>query len=112
MDCQQCGAAIKTVPAGVSKSSGKAYDSFQVCSNRGCGWRPPRTATPAPRPAALVTPPPGVHNGDTRDKAMLMAYAKDLVVAEMQRGDQFEGNSVERAITYFHRLVAAMYDRA
>jgi hypothetical protein len=32
----------KVVPAGVSKKTGKAYDSFRACSVSGCDQRPPR----------------------------------------------------------------------
>jgi hypothetical protein len=32
----------KTVPAGVSKKTGKAYESFRACSTPGCDQRPPR----------------------------------------------------------------------
>ncbi len=34
----------KTVPAGVSKKSGKSYDSFQACSEMGCNEKPRRAA--------------------------------------------------------------------
>lgn len=32
----------KTVPAGVSKKTGKPYSAFQACSTQGCDQRPPR----------------------------------------------------------------------
>ncbi len=32
----------KVVPAGVSKKTGNAYDSFRACSVQGCDQRPPR----------------------------------------------------------------------
>ena len=32
----------KVVPAGISKKSGKSYDSFRACSVAGCDQRPPR----------------------------------------------------------------------
>jgi hypothetical protein len=34
----------KTVPAGVSKKSGKPYESFQACSEMGCNEKPRRAA--------------------------------------------------------------------
>jgi hypothetical protein len=34
----------KTVPAGVSKKTGKPYDAFQACSEMGCNERPRRAA--------------------------------------------------------------------
>ncbi len=32
----------KTVPAGISKRTGNAYQAFQACSTDGCDQRPPR----------------------------------------------------------------------
>lgn len=40
--CPECGQPIKTVPAGVSKKTGKPYAAFDTCSNRECGWKPPK----------------------------------------------------------------------
>jgi hypothetical protein len=50
--CPVCGAPIKTVPAGFSQKTGRNYPAFQVCSNYGCGWKPPKAEMPqnAPRP--------------------------------------------------------------
>lgn len=50
MNCPECQSPIKTVPAGVSKKTGKPYDSFQCCSNRECGWKPAKKANPSPSP--------------------------------------------------------------
>ena len=38
--CKKCGSDFKTIPAGVSKNTGKAYNAFQVCSKQGCDGRP------------------------------------------------------------------------
>ena len=40
--CPECGMLIKTVPAGISKKTGKPYTEFQVCSNSECSYKPPR----------------------------------------------------------------------
>lgn len=54
--CQGCGAPMKTVPAGISKNTGKPYSAFEACSNRQCTFKPARTQTrpsygqPAPTP--------------------------------------------------------------
>ncbi len=40
--CPIHGTPWKTVPAGVSKKTGKPYDAFQACSTQGCDQRPPR----------------------------------------------------------------------
>jgi hypothetical protein len=39
---------LKTVPAGVSKSTGRPYNAFEVCPERGCSYRPPRQQNYAP----------------------------------------------------------------
>ena len=39
-NCPKCNFAIKTVPAGISKRTGKPYQAFQACSNRDCNWKP------------------------------------------------------------------------
>lgn len=33
--CSICGSPMKTIPAGVSKATGKPYNSFEVCE-KGC----------------------------------------------------------------------------
>ena len=33
-NCKLCGSQMKIIPAGVSKKTGKAYDSFLSCPNR------------------------------------------------------------------------------
>ena len=40
--CPDHGTPAKTVPAGVSKKTGKPYNAFQVCSTKGCEQRPGR----------------------------------------------------------------------
>lgn len=39
----------KTVPAGVSRTTGQPYNAFLACQVQGCKQRPPRQA-PAPQP--------------------------------------------------------------
>ncbi len=40
--CPDHGTGAKTVPGGVSKKTGAAYNAFQVCETRGCERRPGR----------------------------------------------------------------------
>lgn len=40
--CPIHNAPWKTVPAGISKKTGKPYDAFQACSVSGCDQRPAR----------------------------------------------------------------------
>lgn len=48
---------LKLVPAGVSKSTGKPYNSFYACPERGCQYRPPRDGQPT---GTGYTPPRGM----------------------------------------------------
>lgn len=57
MTCPQCGSPIKTVPAGVSKKTGKAYQAFQACSNRDCTWKPERNSSGSAPVGAVQRPP-------------------------------------------------------
>lgn len=38
----------KVVPAGVSQRTGKPYEAFMACGERGCNEKPPRIAQQAP----------------------------------------------------------------
>src|SRR3954462_13268514 len=41
MLCEIHNCEMKTIPAGVSKKTGKPYNSFEVCQIADCKWRPP-----------------------------------------------------------------------
>lgn len=47
----------RTVPAGVSKRTGKAYDAFIACGQAGCDEKPPRAPRPAPQRAIPPSDP-------------------------------------------------------
>jgi len=38
--CPVCNGNIKSIPAGISKRTGKAYKAFKVCENNDCGYKP------------------------------------------------------------------------
>lgn len=46
----------KVIPAGVSSKTGKPYDAFVACGERGCNEKPPRVMAPVPERAI----PPGI----------------------------------------------------
>jgi len=54
--CPTHGTAWKLVPAGVSKTTGKAYGEFWACSFPGCRERPAKPA--APQTTQNTTPAP------------------------------------------------------
>lgn len=79
-NCPECGMPIKTVPAGISKSSGKPYSEFQCCSNRNCSYKPPRDFK-----KPLKSVPPGISQG-TKDLAsdtqsVLMGAKLDIIIS-------------------------------
>lgn len=42
MNCPIHNVPFKTVPAGVSKSTGRPYNAFEACPERGCKEKPPK----------------------------------------------------------------------
>lgn len=55
-NCPVCGGEIKTIPAGISKKTGKPYESFTSCPNR-CrtSWNKPQS-NPQPSPNTFKRP--------------------------------------------------------
>lgn len=53
MNCPECNFPIKTVPAGISKKTGKPYQEFQCCSNRSCSYKPAKEKPLKSVPAEL-----------------------------------------------------------
>ncbi len=50
--CPYCESAIKYIPAGVSRKTGKYYNEFWACENRNCNftWRiPSKTSSQIPK---------------------------------------------------------------
>jgi hypothetical protein len=82
MNCPLCDGIIKTVPAGVSKRTGKPYKEFQVCSNRECGYKP--TDEDGTKNVVASTQKPKT-NGDPyvegKEKNTVLMCKKDLMVA-------------------------------
>jgi len=37
IQCEQCSAPVKFIPAGISRNTGKHYNEFYSCAKR-CGW--------------------------------------------------------------------------
>lgn len=98
MNCPGCGAEMKHIPAGVSKSTGKPYEAFSACSNK-CGWKPSKGGklVESAMPTKHVQPEP---TNDVRERSMMMAYAKDLVVALISRDQAIGAPSKEVVATY------------
>lgn len=49
--CQLCGSAVKLIPSGVSKKTGKEYQAFYACENKTCGKTYQSQATGIPAKA-------------------------------------------------------------
>jgi hypothetical protein len=74
MNCPQCGSQLKTVPAGVSKSTGRPYPAFTVCSNRNCNWKPTQPAQGNYQPAPQQYQAPQPQYVPTRDDRIQKAF--------------------------------------
>ena len=105
MNCPICGNPIKSIPAGVSKKTGKPYKAFQVCSNNECQYKPTEEDGTENRVVTSLNRNP--INGEKTD-AMLMSYAKDLVIFELDNGVSIQEDSVDRVINYYKRLKNAL----
>ncbi len=104
-DCPGCGAELKTIPAGISKSTGKPYDSFISCSNR-CGWKPSKE-NGVRKVLVESTQPSHIPNGELKEKSMLMSYAKDIVVALISR-DQIIGEVGKEVVAIYNTLLEGL----
>lgn len=102
MNCE-CGVEMKLIPAGISKTSGKAYNAFYSC--------PECKATKNLEPKKVAAPPHATnsHTEDLKAKAMIFAYAKDLVVAQCQAGIA-PPDLTKATIAVFNELWAAYKD--
>ena len=79
-ECPLCGAEIKSIPAGVSKKSGKPYNAFKVCSNRECGYKPVEENGTVNKVVEVISKnEPKKPNGI--EPSMRQSYRKDLMVA-------------------------------
>jgi hypothetical protein len=64
--CPVHGTAAKLVPAGISRSSGRPYNAFMVCSTPFCDQRPPRNGPVSPVEPRRATNYPEVVPESTR----------------------------------------------
>ena len=77
--CPKCFSEIRTVPAGVSKNTGRPYHAFQACSNRACDYKPfKRPANFPPRPNLT-----GPSQHEQLTEANRQVYAKMNVLEKM-----------------------------
>jgi hypothetical protein len=58
--------SVKQVPAGISKKSGRAYQSFAACPEDGCSEKQPYGSQPA-APGPSAAPLPQYQAGDIDD---------------------------------------------
>ena len=91
MVCNKCNNEMKLIPAGVSKKTGNSYAAFFACEV--CNPRRPAPQSP------IQTPPPNLDspykqreptNRKADHKTMILAYAKDLAVAKINKGDDVD----------------------
>jgi hypothetical protein len=80
MNCTNCTAPVKIIPAGVSKKTNKPYNSFwkcDACGNTGNIGQPVQTAQPQ-----RVAPPQAITQGWTQDdRAQVFALLGKILKA-------------------------------
>ena len=83
--CSKCGGETKFME-GTSKKSGKPYKGYK-CLDRNCDNMDFIKDDPKPAPKPVAKPQPIAPNGgDSKVETMIMAYAKDLIVAQINQG--------------------------
>ena len=108
--CPGCGADLKTVPAGVSKNTGKPYEAFIACSNK-CGWRPSKETGVRKILVESISPSKiPLSNGDLKERTMIMSYAKDVVVKKLEVGIADQGDSANQIISIYRSLCAEVFN--
>ena len=94
MQCTVHGTEFKVVPAGVSKVSGKPYQSFMACSERGCREKPPRAETPVAKFEQSLDMSAGVTAAANKDRLITKtAVVKSLI----ERGDKYSLEVLQEA---------------
>ena len=63
-NCPKCGSPFKVVPGGVSKKTGKPYQSFTACSKAYCDGRPGDTSVQGTVDTSTAFTPPPPRNFD------------------------------------------------
>lgn len=92
--CPRCGQEQKLIPAGISKSSGKAYKAFWACPDRECKPEPiPQDETFYTKPPA---PKPLETNGNTSHAMMRLSYRKDLMVALINKATEVNTENIKK----------------
>jgi hypothetical protein len=101
---------MKIVPAGISKSTGKPYESFETCSAR-CGFKvsqkPGYTTIVRESQKLSQVPAPNGNANELRERTMVMSYAKDVVVALIAR-DQVIGAPGKEVIAIYRELMSEL----
>ena len=102
MQCPLCNVEMKFIQAGVSKKTGKPYHPFYSCPecnqtvNLGEGEEVPN------RPKVIMQPVP-VNGNKTNTDSMLLSYAKDIVLAMLEK-DLITANIIEEIEAVYKRL--------
>ncbi len=110
MICKQCGGEM-IIKQGVSQKTGRPWKRA-VCTVCGNGFFLKVDNPQAKTPATAVQPATGAISKPKSDSpAMVMAYAKDLVIAELQAGGVI-GSVVSRTKQYFKELWTAVQNPA
>lgn len=109
-NCPGCGQPMKTVPAGISKSTGKPYESFETCSAR-CGFKV--TQKPGYKSFAVETQKPSLipHPTNGQDgmfKCCAMNNAGLVVSKVIEVGLAEPGDKGNQVISLYRVLLSEM----
>lgn len=109
--CPGCGAEMKHIPAGVAKATGKSYEAFDTCSAK-CGFKltqkPGYTSTIVESRLPSKVPQPA--DNHLSQKTMLMSYAKDVIVAEIETGTVGPGARGNLIIELYRELCSEVFN--
>ena len=91
-NCPVCGSPFKVIPAGVSRTTGKPYNSFVACSQRGCPGKPAKAPAQAPAQAPRYQAAQPKENpnwdkislGKCKYGFLLEAFKKDWILSEAE----------------------------
>jgi len=114
LQCPICGKDMKIVPAGISKKSGKPYDSFAACTDYGCRGTLKLDPQGTPKPNAWSNAQKSVTNTTSQNIAKFeagkeanmkrMASGRDatlIVVAEMTQGSAWSEEDIKKRIQMY-----------
>uniref|UniRef100_A0A6M3JF73 Uncharacterized protein n=1 Tax=viral metagenome TaxID=1070528 RepID=A0A6M3JF73_9ZZZZ len=107
--CPGCGAELKNIPAGVSKTTGRPYEAFVACSNK-CGWKPTKEPGVTKVLVHSEMHKSNIPENNIKEKTMILSYAKDVVVKRMEVGIAEPGDAAVQIIAIYRQLCSEVFN--